>query len=432
MELQPDFHCGDGARWADVVARLWPAAKGSLSEVHKACMRPGCAACREGRRHQAFLFKYREAGRTRCTYVPAGAVEALRQALDNGRALEQRLVAEGVALIDAHRSTVRRPAAGAPARVAAGRRGGLRPCVGVLSELDVFEPKGGYFRDLSDQTVKALRARGMNPMFFCGTVCPGRDGGWGGEAFTCPEFWEAAAQRRIDAAVFVCAPGTTPWLERVHALKIPAVGSPTSFPIWHGDIVAPGLRELQRQGATRIAMLTWDDYRTRPAFEQSLAELGLTSRPGWIAGAFNPNLSGSGWEAFREIWTAYEEKPDGLLVTDDIFFRDATPAIAELVFGGGRDLKIVTHANRDSEGPPHAFPHTRFEFDAQADAEALVTLLEHRLAGGSPADTPILPPPKVVQVGGVAPVRKLQQCVAVPSGRCANHSRISSNRVIER
>jgi len=103
--MHTSAHSGDGAktRWAREVARLWPVAKGSLSEVRKPCTRPNCPACRDGRRHRVFLFCYREEGRSRCAYVPAGAVVQVRQAIANGRELERRLVAEGRAWIAAQR-----------------------------------------------------------------------------------------------------------------------------------------------------------------------------------------------------------------------------------------------------------------------------------------------------------------------------------------
>jgi hypothetical protein len=91
------------AQWQRDVARLWPVAKGSLSEVRKPCTRPNCPACRDGRRHKVFLFCYREEGRSRCAYVSANAVTLVRQAIANGRELERRLVAEGRTLIAAQR-----------------------------------------------------------------------------------------------------------------------------------------------------------------------------------------------------------------------------------------------------------------------------------------------------------------------------------------
>jgi hypothetical protein len=85
------------------VSALWPLAKGSLCEVRKPCIRPQCPACAAGRKHRAFLFTYREAGRTRCLYVPADLVPILRQAVCNARELEQCLSKLGRKLVESHR-----------------------------------------------------------------------------------------------------------------------------------------------------------------------------------------------------------------------------------------------------------------------------------------------------------------------------------------
>lgn len=77
------------------VAALWPALKGSLTEVAKPCIRPNCPACAKGDKHPAFLWTFTEAGRRRCLYVPAQLVPLVRQGLENGRRLEARLTALG-------------------------------------------------------------------------------------------------------------------------------------------------------------------------------------------------------------------------------------------------------------------------------------------------------------------------------------------------
>jgi hypothetical protein len=85
------------------LAALWPLAKGSLTEVRKPCIRPNCPACKSGRKHPAWLFSFSQAGKRRCRYVPAELVATLRQALDNGRQLEHRLVELGVELLSRYR-----------------------------------------------------------------------------------------------------------------------------------------------------------------------------------------------------------------------------------------------------------------------------------------------------------------------------------------
>ena len=92
------------------LAKLWPAIKGSLAEVHKPCIRPHCAACARGDKHRAFILSFTDRGRRRCMYVPAQLVPQLRQALRNGKALEALLYQLGPELLRRHRQQRDAPA----------------------------------------------------------------------------------------------------------------------------------------------------------------------------------------------------------------------------------------------------------------------------------------------------------------------------------
>jgi len=85
------------------LAKLWPAIKGSLSEVRKPCIRPNCAACARGDKHPAFILSFPDQGRRRCMYVPAELVPQLQQALHNGKALEALLYQLGPELLRQYR-----------------------------------------------------------------------------------------------------------------------------------------------------------------------------------------------------------------------------------------------------------------------------------------------------------------------------------------
>jgi hypothetical protein len=93
----------DQRAFLDEVLGLWPLAKGSLAQVRKPCIRPNCPACRSGRKHPAWLFTFTQGGKRRCRYVPLELVPILRQALENGRQLERRLVELGVELLQRYR-----------------------------------------------------------------------------------------------------------------------------------------------------------------------------------------------------------------------------------------------------------------------------------------------------------------------------------------
>lgn len=86
------------------VEKLWPVAKGSLSEVRKPCIRANCSACAEGKKHKAFIFSYNEKGRRKCLYVPRHLAPVLRRAIRNGRKLEEYISGAGAELILQNRS----------------------------------------------------------------------------------------------------------------------------------------------------------------------------------------------------------------------------------------------------------------------------------------------------------------------------------------
>lgn len=355
------------------------AAKGSLSEVHRRCGKASCSVCRELGGHRVFLFSYREEGRRRCVYIPAEAVPKLRQALANGRAIERELVASGAALTASFSQRKRPAQKGATTELAAVPR--LR--VGVLSELNILDATcSGYHRGLANLTVQYLRERGFDATLYCGTVLPGEER----TEPTCPEFGHAVRDRNLDAAIILDVPSSPQWAARIAALPIPTIGYYTGYDAGPdlASMIRRGLADLRNAGSRRIALLTWERGNIIPCFEEAAAELNLETRQRWVAGSFEPVLPGSGWEAFREIWAAYPEKPDGLLVLDDVFFQGAAQAIHGMGIAVPGDLHVATHANRLTALTPDPLPCFRYIFDPADAAKALTDLLQRRLAGEPP------------------------------------------------
>src|ERR1700691_107927 len=83
--------------------KLWPAIKGSLAQVRKPCIRSNCPACARGDKHPAFILSFTDQGRRRCMYVAAELVARLRQALSDGKALDESLYQLGRELVRQHR-----------------------------------------------------------------------------------------------------------------------------------------------------------------------------------------------------------------------------------------------------------------------------------------------------------------------------------------
>ncbi len=87
---------------------LWPAIKGSLAQVYKPCIRPGCPACARGDKHPAWLLSFRAEGRRKTMYVPLALVLTLQKALQNGRKIEVLLYRTGPQLIKQYRKNAQK------------------------------------------------------------------------------------------------------------------------------------------------------------------------------------------------------------------------------------------------------------------------------------------------------------------------------------
>jgi hypothetical protein len=81
------------------IQTLWPAAKGSVAEVRKPCIRPNCVACKEGKKHRAFILSWNDGKSRRCMYVPSSMVADLRKAIANGRRIERLLSQAGAQMV---------------------------------------------------------------------------------------------------------------------------------------------------------------------------------------------------------------------------------------------------------------------------------------------------------------------------------------------
>ena len=86
------------------IKALWPAVKGSLTEVRKPCIRPNCKACASGKKHRAYLFSFMKDGRQRCRYVAREFVPELQKAVQNGRRIEELMSRLGEELIEDYRA----------------------------------------------------------------------------------------------------------------------------------------------------------------------------------------------------------------------------------------------------------------------------------------------------------------------------------------
>ncbi|MBI4026842.1 MAG: LacI family DNA-binding transcriptional regulator [Verrucomicrobia bacterium] len=185
------------------------------------------------------------------------------------------------------------------------------------------------------------------------------------------EFVEKMEQNRIDGIVVVRGMADSQWNKLLAESAVPIVGLGGRYEVGPDQlqIVREGTRFLLETGRKKIACMAWLDPSApgsneaySKTFLETLDQHGGQTRARWFTGDLHPTLPGAGYEEFKEIWLAEKEKPDGLLICDDVLFADATTAILELGIRIPEQLFVVTFANKGS-GILYPFPTVRMEYD---------------------------------------------------------------------
>jgi DNA-binding LacI/PurR family transcriptional regulator len=268
--------------------------------------------------------------------------------------------------------------------------------VAIVSELDLLHPRASsYFAATVRELRRFFAERGVDSEFFMGATEPGTVN----PQPACGRFTEEALARRLDGAVLVNEPDTEAWQAFLTACPVPLVGAGTDYcpGIDLRQMIVRGMDALAAQGGRRVAVLGWGQDNASDAFlAEAAVRAGMESRPRWISHDLHPQLHGAGWEELREIWCAFAEKPDSLLVTDDMLFADAVIALTELGVRVPHDLRVATHANAGAE-PKAPFPVTLLRVDPIWCADRLGETLLRRMAGDPNASGAKMAPIEVVE-----------------------------------
>jgi len=96
-------------KWLAQMARLWPAIKGSVALVHKPCIRKNCQACASGQKHPAWILAVVAKGKRTSLYVPESMVSHIKQAIKNGRIIEEKLQQAAIQMVKDHRRQLINP-----------------------------------------------------------------------------------------------------------------------------------------------------------------------------------------------------------------------------------------------------------------------------------------------------------------------------------
>ena len=280
-----------------------------------------------------------------------------------------------------------------------------RRVIGIVSEMDLLHPRATPFVSEAARLLRdALTERGLRTELYVGTVVPWSDS----VAPTCLRFFEDFNAGRLDGVVVVNAPRNEPWQHLEKDESFPWVS--VAYDVLTPDakqLVELGVRQLQEQGCRRVAMLGWGGASLQKVLRDAAHASGVEVRDKWMRTDFHPWLTAAGWAEFREAWSAYTKKPDGLLILDDGLFSEAVVAIDELRIRVPDQMRVVTHANKGA-GVRYTFPVTLLQNDPALVAKILETKLLKAMKG-EPRGEPTGHALEIVQIGGKASgVRILQ------------------------
>lgn len=197
--------------------------------------------------------------------------------------------------------------------------------------------------------------------------------------FHCPEFFEDLEAERVRGVVGILLAAQAPWLDTLkeRGILLTGFGQHKDYTV-NGDIrlfYREAVRELVSRGRRKLSLMAWGGYSSdlshhSEIFRKVLKEEGLPAMDAWIKDDIYPSLDGAGWGSLREIWSALPEKPDGLVISDDLFLGGVAAALHEGGIAVPEQLEIAAVLSSAT--------HTRYAFPIiawQTDVSGIAKLL---------------------------------------------------------
>lgn len=225
----------------------------------------------------------------------------------------------------------------------------------LLIELDYEHPGiPAFYRHLVAALVSELNDRGIEHRIYKGKLRPD----FRPYKLTNAKFPRDMQEERIGGVIAIADP-SLPWYSMALQAGIPVLGTGFKF----RDAVFMnicgsidlGVAKLVESGCRRIAAVGWEgvgDRHLRDYFYRVLKAYGISGNDHWYKTDLYPLLAGSGWEAFREIWTSSAQKPDGIFVMDSEMLPGIYLAMRELGLKSPGDLALMATATAAPEFKP--------------------------------------------------------------------------------
>ena len=201
--------------------------------------------------------------------------------------------------------------------------------------------------------------------------------------------------RRLAGLIFATVPWhirDTPLVEEPGIARVAIMGPNLDMPSLPrvelgGAFLQKAVGELARQGKRRVAVLyppaQAEDRNWTAGLERALAANGMESRPYWRIEANQSTPQTARSCAHLLMRLPKEDRPDGLLVTDDNLVEQATAGLIDAGAQVPHDIAVVAHCNFPWP-TPSAVPVSRLGYDARTVLKACMDVIDAQRHGQTP------------------------------------------------
>jgi DNA-binding LacI/PurR family transcriptional regulator len=294
--------------------------------------------------------------------------------------------------------------------------------IGLVYDRDIFQAGTSPFCGLLVEAART-RAASSSEKFSFYLAIPSKEG------FPVhDDLVEDARARRLHGILFAgeSNPQAVEWLLR-QDIPLVAVAytpiAPWRVKIDWPEFVHLGVASLAKQGCKKIAL--WipvgvglgratgeDSFAELDAFRKALKKAGLPFQPArvWenenlvidpVPGRAPMTNQEQGFRAASDVFgpnSKETERPDGIVILDDMMTRGAVVALGQFNVQPGQDVKIATHTNRGSTVlMGYEENLTLIEIDPDEIVQASFAMLETLMDSGTPPEPTVSIKPKLRQ-----------------------------------
>ncbi|MCZ7645642.1 MAG: substrate-binding domain-containing protein [Planctomycetota bacterium] len=257
--------------------------------------------------------------------------------------------------------------------------------VAILAEPDLSSAHVSFFFPAAASALQRL----LESAGYAAEVFSGRLLGELGDDGLARRFEAQAEAGELAGVAAVAALPREAWVRVLARHGLPLVGpaSRHEYGVRHDEeaFLAGAVEYLVARGRRRIAAIGWYGREGDPAASEAClarlrARFGVELPAAWIPPSASHEMVGAHWNAFHSAWRARDERPDGLVIADDLMAREVLPAVLTLGLRVPEDLLVLCHANRGS-GLRFPVPVVELRYDPDEYGRAMGEMLLQRIRG---------------------------------------------------